>query len=200
MKRSRFSEERSIAILKEQESGLTTADGCVGGRGELLQIQVEVWRAGGFRCSSSADAGAREREAEEALGGPDAGQCDAQGDQRKKVLTPNQRREAVAHLEEAFQVSHRRACGVPGVDRTMVRYVSRRSDDAKVCARIRELASERRRFGYRRLHWRLCREGWVMSHKKFRRLYREEKLQVRRRGGRKRTLGTRASAYLTPRP
>ena len=74
----------------------------------------------------------------------------------------------------------------------MVRYVSRRPDDAKARARIRELASERRRFGYRRLHWLLCREGWVMNHKKFRRLYREEKLQVRRRGGRKRALGTRA--------
>ena len=98
----------------------------------------------------------------------------------------------MANLEEAFQVSQRRACGVLGVDRTMVRYVSRRPDDAKARARIRELASERRRFGYRRLHWLMCREGWVMNHKKFRRLYREEKLQVRRRGGRKRALGTRA--------
>lgn len=76
-------------------------------------------------------------------------------------------------------MSQRRACGVLGVDRTMVRYVSRRPDDAKTRARIRELASERRRFGYRRLHWLLCREGWIMNHKKFRRLYREEKLQVR---------------------
>jgi len=89
-------------------------------------------------------------------------------------------------------VSQRRACGVLGVDRTMVRYVSRRPDDAKARERIRELACQRRRFGYRRLHWLLCREGWAMNHKKFRRLYREERLQVRRRGGRKRALGTRA--------
>jgi len=74
----------------------------------------------------------------------------------------------------------------------MVRYVSRRPDDAEARERIRELASQRRRFGYRRLHWLLCREGWTMNHKKFRRLYREERLQVRRRGGRKRALGTRA--------
>lgn len=84
----------------------------------------------------------------------------------------------MAHLEEAFQVSQRRACGVLGADRTMVRYVSRRPDDAKARARIRELASERRRFGYRRLHWLMCREGWAMNHKKFRRLYREEKLRA----------------------
>jgi len=98
----------------------------------------------------------------------------------------------VAHLKEVFEVSQRRACAVLGVDRTMVRYVSRRADDAKARERIRELASQRRRFCYRRLHWLLCREGWAMNHKKFRRLYREERLQVRRRGGRKRALGTRA--------
>jgi putative transposase len=58
--------------------------------------------------------------------------------------------------------------------------------------RLRELASIRRRFGYRRLHILLKREGIVMNHKKLRRLYREEHLQVRRRGGRKRALGVRA--------
>lgn len=61
---------------------------------------------------------------------------------------------------------------------------------------MRELAAERRRFGYRRLHWLLGREGVAMNHKKFRRLYREERLQVRRRGGRKRALGTRAPLVL----
>ena len=61
-----------------------------------------------------------------------------------------------------------------------------------VRARLRELAAIRRRFGYRRLHVLLTREGIAMNHKKLRRLYREERLQVRRRGGRKRALGTRA--------
>ena len=98
----------------------------------------------------------------------------------------------MAHLQEVFEVSQRRACEALGVDRTSVRYVSRRPDDTAARARIRELAGQRRRFGYRRLHWLLCREGWTMNHKKFRRLYREERLQVRRRGGRKRALGTRA--------
>lgn len=54
-------------------------------------------------------------------------------------------------------MSQRRTCAVLGADRTMVRYVSRRSDDAKACERIRELASQRRRFGYRRLHLLLWR-------------------------------------------
>ena len=58
--------------------------------------------------------------------------------------------------------------------------------------RLRALARERRRFGYRRLHVLLRREGFIVNHKRLFRLYREERLMVRRRGGRKRALGTRA--------
>jgi putative transposase len=108
------------------------------------------------------------------------------------MVTPAARREAVAHLQTSFEVSERRACSALGVDRTSVRYHSHRPDDAAVRARLRELAAIRRRFGYRRLHVLMRREGLVMNHKKFRRLYREERLQVRRRGGRKRALGARA--------
>jgi putative transposase len=74
----------------------------------------------------------------------------------------------------------------------MVRYRSRRPDDDAARVRLRELAASRRRFGYRRLHILLDREGSYMNLKKLRRLYAEERLQVRRRGGRKRALGTRA--------
>src|SRR3954466_803420 len=57
---------------------------------------------------------------------------------------------------------------------------------------MRTIAQERRRFGYRRLHVLLRLEGYLINHKKLFRLYREERLTVRRRGGRKRALGTRA--------
>ena len=65
------------------------------------------------------------------------------------------------------------------------------------CGRLRD---ERRRFGYRRLHVLLRREGFVVNHKRLCRLYREERLQVRRRGGRKRALGTRAPMLVPQRP
>jgi hypothetical protein len=107
------------------------------------------------------------------------------------MVTPAARREAVAHLQSALEVSERRACAVLGVDRTSFRYRSSRPADAAVRARLRELAAVRRRSGYRRLLVLMRREGLSMNHKKFRRLYREERLQVRRRGGRKRALGTR---------
>jgi len=88
--------------------------------------------------------------------------------------------------------SQRRACGLVGLEPKTYRYVSRRSDDGLVRQRLKELALERRRFGYRRLHILLRREGVLVNRKKLYRLYREERLTVRKRGGRKRALGTRA--------
>ena len=55
-------------------------------------------------------------------------------------------------------------------------YAPRRSDDGDLRSRLREIAAERRRFGYRRLGIMLAREGLVMNHKKLLRLYREENL------------------------
>jgi putative transposase len=107
------------------------------------------------------------------------------------MVTPDARRKAVAHACAAHGVSQRRACQALGVDRTSVRYRSVRPDDASLREAMRAVAGERRRFGYRRIHIMLRRQGIVMNQKKLRRLYREEKLQVRRRGGRKRALGTR---------
>lgn len=89
-------------------------------------------------------------------------------------------------------MSQRRACLVTGCSRMTVRYRSRRSADALLRERLRHLAHERRRFGYRRLHVLLRREGFSVNHKRLFRLYREEKLSVRKRKGRKRALGLRA--------
>jgi putative transposase len=107
------------------------------------------------------------------------------------VVTPDAKRKAVAHLVEVHQVSQRRACSALDVDRSTVRYQSRRDDDTDLRNAMKAVAKDRRRFGYRRLHVMAERQGWQVNHKKFRRIYREEKLQVRRRGGRKRALGTR---------
>ncbi len=60
--------------------------------------------------------------------------------------------------------------------------------------RLTALAAQRRGFGYRRLHLLLRREGFTVNHKKLFRIYREGRLVVRKRGGRKRALGARAPA------
>jgi putative transposase len=106
------------------------------------------------------------------------------------MVTPAVRRQAVADLLVRYQISQRRACRVVGVDRRVVRYRARRADDAGIRARLRALAAERCRFGYRRLGILLAREGMAMNHKKLERLYAEEKLAVRRRRGCKRAQGT----------
>lgn len=115
-------------------------------------------------------------------------------------MTPAARRQAVAHVCAAHDVSERRACTALSIDRSTIRYRSRRPDDTSVRHRIRELAAIRRRFGYRRLHFLLGKEGLKMNQKRFRRLYREEGLAVRKRGGRKRALGMRAPIDLPSRP
>ena len=88
--------------------------------------------------------------------------------------------------------SQQRACGLVGMDPRVYRYRSTRPDDGVIRQRLRELAAERRRFGYRRLHLLLLREGTVVNRRKLYRLYKEEKLTACKRGGRKRALGTRA--------
>jgi len=110
------------------------------------------------------------------------------------MVTPVAKREAVAHLRVVFGMSERRACAVIGADRKSMRYRSRRGDDAELRQRLRELAHQRRRFGYRRLHILLRRDGVAINRKKTQRLYREEGLTVRRRRGRRRAVGARAPA------
>ena len=112
------------------------------------------------------------------------------------MVTPVAKRQVVVHLREQHAVSERRACQVTSADRSMVRYRSVRPDDAPIRARLRTLAAERRRFGYRRLHLLLSREAIHINLKKLRRLYREEGLQVRRRVGHKRASGTRVPMTL----
>ena len=115
----------------------------------------------------------------------------ATGRDRKKAAAPAARRKAVACARAAVDLAERRACAALGFDRSSARHCGSRADDAELRGRLRDLAGKRRRFGWRRLRILLAREGIAPNHKRLRRMYAEERLQVRRRGGRKRALGTR---------
>jgi len=104
------------------------------------------------------------------------------------VVSPQMRREAVLVMQVEVELSQRRACGLMGLYRATCRYRKRRCEDERLRARLRELAEARRRFGYRRLQILLEREGWQVNHKRVYRLYVEEKLSLRRKRGRKRSL------------
>ncbi len=85
------------------------------------------------------------------------------------------------HLASAWCIPERRACGLVSISRSSARYRGSGRDDGPIRERLRVLAGERRRFGYRRLHVLLCREGWLVNHKRVYRIYREEALSVRKR-------------------
>jgi putative transposase len=88
-------------------------------------------------------------------------------------------------MRATSNLSERRACGLLGLSRTVLHYVARPIDQA-LSHRLIELAGERRRFGYRRLHTLLAREGFEANHKRVYRLYRQAGLAVRRRRKRER--------------
>jgi putative transposase len=104
------------------------------------------------------------------------------------------------YVIEAFRVPTRRACGVVRCNRATFYYRAQRRDVTPVRHRLRELATARPRFGYRRLHILLRREGWGLNHKKTYRLYREEGLGVRVRRRTKRASHLRVRPTPPSRP
>ena len=95
-------------------------------------------------------------------------------------------------MQARLGLSERRACQIIGADRKMIRYKSRRAPDIALRKRLRDLANERRRFGYRRLFILLRREGEPSGINRIYRVYREEGLTVRKRRARRKAIGTRA--------
>ncbi|MDH5202778.1 MAG: IS3 family transposase [Nitrospirota bacterium] len=78
-----------------------------------------------------------------------------------------------------FGLSQRRSSELVGLNRNTLRYQPKAGDDEELRKRLRELAEKRRRFGCRRLHVVLKREGLVVNHKRTERLYKEEKLSLK---------------------
>ncbi|UFW63053.1 IS3 family transposase [Rhizobium laguerreae] len=195
MKRNRFTDEQIIGILKEHEAGTPVSELCR--KHGVSDASIYKWKAkfGGMEVSEAKRLKTLEDEntklkrllADAML--DNAALKDLFG---KEVVTPAAKRKAVAHLMSHHEMSERRACKAIGFCRMTVRYETRRDNDHELRERMKALAHERRRFGYRRIHVLLRREGHLVNHKRLFRLYREEKLAVRKRSGRKRAIGTRA--------
>jgi putative transposase len=115
-------------------------------------------------------------------------------------VKPAQKRAVARFFRVGFRVSERRACRVAGVARSSCRYRSVAADQAVLRIRLRDLAAARVRYGYRRLHVLLRREGWRVNHKRVYRLYREEGLGIRAKRRKKRVSGPRVPPPPAKRP
>lgn len=96
-------------------------------------------------------------------------------------MKPQARKAVVVYTQKEFPVSERRACRLFRLSRTVAQYQSRRMDDPKLVERLKELAAKRRRFGAKRLHTLLKREGFKVNVKKVKRIYREQNLYLKQR-------------------
>lgn len=112
-------------------------------------------------------------------------------------MTVAQKRTVVSELGRDHKLSQRRSCLLAGLSRSVARYRKKDVPDPLLLRRLQELAEERPRFGYRRIHVFLVREGWRLNRKKVLRIYRELQLQVRRK---KRNQAARASRKRKPIP
>ena len=97
----------------------------------------------------------------------------------KKALKPARRRWRVDEVREDWKVSIPRACSCLRIDTSHYHYKSMRGGQAALKARIKEIAATRVRYGYRRVHVLLRREGWPVNAKRMYRLYKEMGLQLR---------------------
>jgi putative transposase len=102
-------------------------------------------------------------------------------------VTARERRQVVERVQAARGISERKAVRFTGFPRSTIRYQSTQDPQTALQERIQELAHERPRWGYRRIHILLLREGWRVNRKRVQRLYRADGLAVRRKGKRKRS-------------
>lgn len=147
MKSNRFTDEQIITIWKEHEAGTPVSERCR--KHGVSDASIYKWKA--------------------KFGGMDVSEA-------KRLKTLEDENTKLKRLLAEAMIDNAAACKAIGFCRMTIRYETRRSDDHSLRERMKALAHERRRFGYRRLHVLLRREGHLVNHTLLFRLYREEKL------------------------
>jgi len=158
VRKSRFNEEQIISILKESEAGVPMTELCR--KHGIASQTLYRWKGkyGGMEVSEAKRLRALEEENRQLK------------HTVAELLLDKRALQAVVVMRSEVTVSERRACGLMQIYRRTYRYVPR-PEDPRLRVRLRELAAERRRFGYRRLTRMLVREGWKANHKRVYRLY-----------------------------
>ncbi|MFH1998042.1 MAG: IS3 family transposase, partial [Planctomycetota bacterium] len=199
----RYNEEQIIRILKEGEAGAKVADLCR--KYGMSPKTFYYWKAK-FSGMTVSDA-KRLKALEDENGKLKHLLADSILDNKvlkdllfKKILKPMAKRAAAKVAVESHGLSERRACRLVGLHRSTMQYRAKKKDETTLTARMRELSEQRRRFGYRRLHVFLRREGLVINHKRTERIYRTEGLQIRRRKKKKLAAFVRVPMPLPTKP
>ncbi|WP_371870951.1 IS3 family transposase [Pelagibacterium lentulum] len=182
MKKSKFTEAQIAFVLKQAEDG--TAVGEVCRKAGISEATFYNWRKryAGLMPSEMK----RLRQLEEENGKLKRIVADLSLDKAmlqdvlsKKPLTPARKRSLVDEIRATWKVSIRKTCDALRVDRSLYHYKSRRGEQADLQLRIKEICETRVRYGYRRVHILLRREGWDVNPKRIYRLYKEMGLQLR---------------------
>ena len=164
--KKRFTEEQIIGVLKEADAGVKPTELCR--RHAISEATYYSWKAkfGGMTVSEAQRLKALEQEnsrLKKLLAESMLDQA-ALKDLQPKVVSLQARREAVRTLMTERGMGIPRACGLVGVSRSLFAYERRRTGDAALTERMKEMASVKRRYGYRRIHVLLRREGWQANH------------------------------------
>ena len=154
-------------------------------RADVLPLAQEVRQPRGFGAQAAQGAEGGESSAQGPGCRSEPRQTDPPRGAGKKSLKAAKRRELVNWAREKYFISARHGCSILQLARSSYYYKNRLDARVALRMRLRELAAVRPRFGYRRLHLLLRREGWQVNHKVIHRLYCEEDLQVRTRKRRK---------------
>src|SRR5215216_1949651 len=159
--------------------------------GDLSPLAGPVRRAEGRRRQAAQGAGGRERPAEADRGRQGAPDPGLEGAGAGKLVSPARRRRAVEHLQQVFGVPERWACRLVGQHRSTQRHQPVEPDrDRALREQLRQFSRAHPRWGYRRAHAQLLKQGWVVTRKAVQRLWREEGLRVPTTRRKRQRLGT----------
>ncbi|MEQ9815472.1 MAG: IS3 family transposase [Azospirillaceae bacterium] len=182
MKASRFTDAQKAFISKQGEDGTPVAEVCR--QAGISQATYFNWKKKYAGLMPSEMRRLRELEHENArlkkiVADLSLDKEMLQDVVKRKPLRPGRKITLVDAMRSEWSISIRRACAVIAFDPKTYRYKSRRPGQAAVEQRIREICQTRVRFGYRRVHVLLRREGWAINQKKTYRIYREMGMQLR---------------------
>jgi hypothetical protein len=164
-------------------------------RADILSVAKQVRWNGSIGSKEIERVRKRELRFKETGGRVIAGQPDAEGRCRKKVVSLAERRRVANYLQDTYGVSERRTCKVVSINRSTKRRQSGNEKKAELVKRIHELSDKHDRYGYRKIYDLLKVEGWAVSRETVRIIRKRDGLQVASKQRKRRPLACHMAEY-----